>query len=831
MKKLITLTKTLLVLAGLCVGVNAWAYTLPDGFEIKTVYIGTNNGNGTVTSDAFDYESVPATWVAQDANAAVAIGNKTNVANVAVGSTPESEPTYVDGKTLQVTVSGTNWTQHWVRYTLADAVSTGKLVFRADMYQANSPTFIRFLDADGNELLKLGFNNGSNDRYYQYYVKGGSATNSDMHTVYRTYHGFSIEDLVLDMTTGSVSFYLDYINTNSSNQRAQVTNTKTINFGTGKAVKYLEVGSTVNSSQTVHFDNIQFYHVAEAGKNNYEIYARAGETNLQLLASGQKAKDEEYSATGLPLVIKYNNQYYTLDDANVTNYATPTYTMGNADETKYITYTLDETIVYFEEGESLCSSSYAGNYSGGYAAAYRSAGDMNHLNKFNSTVISETGAYKADIYVTGGISNGRSFNVYKVENEALTAVGSVSFSKGSSASTGLYSTSNFLVKSGTTLYTGGIYNTLDIDYLIIRKIADVIDINHEFVGAFDFSSEANAVRSSDFSLKQGETKVFTFQNHGTTFGNNWRIEVKEGETWKANVCADSYDYTANTPTNVTSYKESKDGGATQIALNWDDYAADMADARVVATLTYGTDGKLAIRTTSTGTANGYIYYVDHDVAGLTSDLTINLSVCKSWLEVISVEPVISVTVGAAGYATLCPAVNLNFENATNIEARTAKVDATTGAITYSKVNTVAAGEGVVLASLTGEAVEEIIPVISSATANENNDLVGIPEKVKLEQTSGDYTNYVLAIVNDEIGFYKVNTNGTWCKAGSAYLKVATSTPTARGFFPMWDDATGINDVKNLKSELNGEVYNLNGQRVNNPTKGLYIVNGKKVLLN
>ena len=509
LKKL--LTKSLLVAAGLLGGMNAWAYDVPDGYEIKTVYIGTNNGDGTVSSDGFNYESVPGTWVAQDANAAVAIGNVTAVANVAVGSTPESQPTYVDGKTLQLTVSGTNWTEHWARYTLADAVSTGKLIFRADMYQANSPTYIRFLDADGNELLKFGFNNGKDDRYYLYYVNGaGTGSNCDMHTTYRSYHGFSIEDLVLDMTTGSVSFYLDYINTNSSNQRAQVTNTKNITFGAGKSVKYFEIGSTVNGSQIVHYDNIQFYHVTEAGKNNYEIYARAGETNLQLLASGQKAKDEEYSATGLPLVVKYNNQYYTLDDANVTNYATQTYTMGDADETKYITYTLDESIVHFEEGESLSTNKYTGNYSGGYAANYRASGDMNHLNKFNTTVISETGVYKADIYVTGGIANGRAYGVYKVENEALVNVGSISFSSNKLASTGLYSTPNFRVESGTTLYTGGTSNTLDIDYLIIRKV-DLSAETTAFNALKDYADALVAVANDNASANSALTTAISTQ--------------------------------------------------------------------------------------------------------------------------------------------------------------------------------------------------------------------------------------------------------------------------------------------------------------------------------
>lgn len=171
MKKLL---KTFLLAVCLLVGGtnSTWAYDLPDGTAIKSVFVGTNNGDGTVSPDAFDYTSLPTAWTSQT-GAVLSLGNKTFVDNVAVGSIPEAEPTYVNGKTLQLTVSGTSWEYHYGRYTLSDAISTGYLVFRADMYCANSPTYVRFLDESGNELLRLGFSNGSGDKYYQYTANSG----------------------------------------------------------------------------------------------------------------------------------------------------------------------------------------------------------------------------------------------------------------------------------------------------------------------------------------------------------------------------------------------------------------------------------------------------------------------------------------------------------------------------------------------------------------------------------------------------------------------------------------------------------------------------------
>ena len=44
------------------------------------------------------------------------------------------------------------------------------------------------------------------------------------------------------------------------------------------------------------------------------------------------------------------------------------------------------------------------------------------------------------------------------------------------------------------------------------------------------------------------------------------------------------------------------------------------------------------------------------------------------------------------------------------------------------------------------------------------------------------------------------------------------------------NTTGIKGIKNVDELMNGKFYNLQGQEVKNPTKGIFIVNGKKVIL-
>ena len=85
--------------------------------------------------------------------------------------------------------------------------------------------------------------------------------------------------------------------------------------------------------------------------------------------------------------------------------------------------------------------------------------------------------------------------------------------------------------------------------------------------------------------------------------------------------------------------------------------------------------------------------------------------------------------------------------------------------------------------------------------------------------------YVLQNGASGLGFYKVNAANT-IKITSfrAYLTDPLSAPE---FLPFEGNTTGIESVKSVGSK--GEFFNLAGQRVAQPAKGLYIVNGKKVI--
>ena len=72
--------------------------------------------------------------------------------------------------------------------------------------------------------------------------------------------------------------------------------------------------------------------------------------------------------------------------------------------------------------------------------------------------------------------------------------------------------------------------------------------------------------------------------------------------------------------------------------------------------------------------------------------------------------------------------------------------------------------------------------------------------------------------------------------GKAYLSSTTAltAPNASRIALVFDDETtgieAIDVTPETVKEGAREYYNLNGQRVMNPGKGLYIVNGKKVIM-
>ncbi len=183
-----------------------------------------------------------------------------------------------------------------------------------------------------------------------------------------------------------------------------------------------------------------------------------------------------------------------------------------------------------------------------------------------------------------------------------------------------------------------------------------------------------------------------------------------------------------------------------------------------------------------------------------------------------------VTVSAAGLATFASNDKLDFTNVENLEAYIAKENA--GAITLAKVNKVPAGTGVLLRAL-NSATDFKVPVTTATADAITGNLFVRGAGAAVASQDGGYYNYVLGKHNDKVGFYKAG--GMTVATDKAYIQ--TTIAAARILFDFDNETTSINEVSttNLTNNTN-EYFNLAGQRVAQPTKGLYIVNGKKYVI-
>lgn len=131
----------------------------------------------------------------------------------------------------------------------------------------------------------------------------------------------------------------------------------------------------------------------------------------------------------------------------------------------------------------------------------------------------------------------------------------------------------------------------------------------------------------------------------------------------------------------------------------------------------------------------------------------------------------------------------------------------------------------------------LLPIASSNTISTNNILKAIffDEAKTTVETNGK-TIRVFNInpntsVRNPLGFYRYR--GTTVKGNKAFLLVDANTSGAKldGYDMENEETTaGIEEVATPKTNNEAVYYDLQGRRVEKPNRGIYIVNGKKVII-
>ena len=157
---------------------------------------------------------------------------------------------------------------------------------------------------------------------------------------------------------------------------------------------------------------------------------------------------------------------------------------------------------------------------------------------------------------------------------------------------------------------------------------------------------------------------------------------------------------------------------------------------------------------------------------------------------------------------------LDFTEVSGLKAYVATA-ASASAVTIEEVTAVPAGTPLVLIGTAG--TEYTVPVAATASAPAKNLL-----KAGGVTLTGDGTEYIL----NGGKFYQANAGEL--AAGKAYLKVETSSARELDIL-FGGETTGIQD-NNRETITDNRFYDLQGRRVAQPQKGLYVVNGKKVIV-
>ena len=179
-----------------------------------------------------------------------------------------------------------------------------------------------------------------------------------------------------------------------------------------------------------------------------------------------------------------------------------------------------------------------------------------------------------------------------------------------------------------------------------------------------------------------------------------------------------------------------------------------------------------------------------------------------------------VTINASGYKTFV--AGEDFVLPSGLQALIVTEVATEGEEKIAKLtdvseNNIKANTGYILKGTANETYT-LTTTTTEATAPDGNKLL-------VSDASTGNGVFVLATHKGETAFYKWN--GGLLGAGRVYLPADVAG--TREFILLDENATGIAEVKS-ETATDNRYYNLNGQQVAQPQRGLYIVNGKKIIV-
>lgn len=195
------------------------------------------------------------------------------------------------------------------------------------------------------------------------------------------------------------------------------------------------------------------------------------------------------------------------------------------------------------------------------------------------------------------------------------------------------------------------------------------------------------------------------------------------------------------------------------------------------------------------------------------------------LDYILLEKVTSedVSVSAIKFATYVPTCNVVAP--ADVKVYTAKVNEAKSAVVLTEVpagSVIAKGTPVLVGAEEGSYT--FVASADEAATIENNDL-----KAAAADTKGDGATIYALVEQDGKAVFAPLKEGVAVSLGHAYLELPAASATRFYSIQFGGETTGINEV-NAAAKADGAYYTLQGVKTSKAAKGIYIHNGKKVVI-
>lgn len=184
-----------------------------------------------------------------------------------------------------------------------------------------------------------------------------------------------------------------------------------------------------------------------------------------------------------------------------------------------------------------------------------------------------------------------------------------------------------------------------------------------------------------------------------------------------------------------------------------------------------------------------------------------------------------VSVSAVKFATYVPTCNVVAPADVDVKVYTAKVNEDKSAVVLTEVpagSVIAKGTPVLVGAEAGS-------YTFAASADEAETLGNNDLKAATADTKGDGSTIYALVEQDGKAVFAPLKEGVAVSLGHAYLKLPAASATRFYSIQFGGETTGINEV-NAAAKADGAYYTLQGVKTGKAAKGIYIHNGKKVVI-